>query len=91
MAVFSPPLRHHEWVRLFHPRSLAKEPHITPLRRRIIEDMTLCNFTPPTIRTYVGCVARFARHFHTSPDHLGPEHVRDFLLHLLQERHASMS
>jgi site-specific recombinase XerD len=64
---------------------------MTPLRRRMIEDMTLRNFSPKTIEAYVGCVARFARHFHTSPEHLGPEHVRTFLLHLLQQRGLSMS
>jgi integrase/recombinase XerD len=64
---------------------------MTPLRRRLIDDMTLRNLTPETIKAYVGCVARFARHFHTSPEHLGPEHVRAFLLHLLQERGLSMS
>jgi hypothetical protein len=36
---------------------------MTPLRRRMIEDMTLRNFTPATIRAYVQCVARFVRHF----------------------------
>jgi integrase/recombinase XerD len=64
---------------------------MTPLRRRMIDDMTLRNFTKTTIRAYVQCVARFALRFHTSPDLLGPEHVRDYLLHLLQERHVSMS
>jgi integrase/recombinase XerD len=64
---------------------------MTPLRRRMIDDMTLRNFSPGTIRAYVGCVARFARHFHISPDGLGHEHVRAFLLHLVQERGASMS
>jgi integrase/recombinase XerD len=64
---------------------------MTPLRRRMIDDMTLRNFTKTTIRAYVQCVARFALRFHTSPDLLGPEHVRDHLLHLLQERHVSMS
>jgi integrase/recombinase XerD len=64
---------------------------MTPLRRRMIEDMTLRNFPPLTIRAYVRCVARFARYFHCSPDRLGPEHVRSFLLHLLQERHVSIS
>jgi hypothetical protein len=58
------------------PRSLAKEPHMTPLRRRMIDDMTLRNFTPATIKAYVRCVARFALYFHSSPDLLGPEHVR---------------
>ena len=37
---------------------------MTPLRRRMIDDMTLRNFTPATIQAYVRCVARFARYFH---------------------------
>ena len=64
---------------------------MTPLRRRMIDDMTLRNFTPQTIRAYVQCVARFARYFNSSPEHLGPEHVRAYLLHLVQERHVSLS
>jgi integrase/recombinase XerD len=64
---------------------------MTPSRRRMIDDMTLRNFTPATIRAYVRCVARFALHFHSSPDLLGPEQVRAYLLHLLQERHVSHS
>lgn len=62
---------------------------MTPLRRRMTEDMVLRNFTPTTIQCYVQCVARFARHFHTPPDRLGHEHVRAFLLHLAQERQLS--
>ncbi len=64
---------------------------MTPLRRRMIDNMVLRNFTPQTVRSYVQCVARFARHFNCSPEHLGPEHVRAFLLHLVQERRASLS
>lgn len=64
---------------------------MTPLRRRMIEDMTLRNFTPRTIQAYVRCVACFARHFRRSPDRLGPEHVRVFLLYLLEQRRVSMS
>jgi integrase/recombinase XerD len=62
---------------------------MTPLRRRMIEDMTLRNRAPKTIRAYTGYVADFARYFHAPPDRLGPEHVRSYLLHLLQERQAS--
>jgi integrase/recombinase XerD len=64
---------------------------MTPLRRRMIDDMTLRNFTPSTIAAYVRCVARLARHFHSSPDLIGPEQVRAYLLHLVQERHVSQS
>ena len=64
---------------------------MTPLRRRMIDDMTLRNLSPQTIKAYVGRVARLARHFHTSPDQLGAEDVRAFLLHLLHERHVSQS
>ncbi len=64
---------------------------MTPLRRRMIDDMTLRNFTPATIHAYVRAVARFARHFHSSPDRLGPKHVRSYLLHLLNDQHVSLS
>ena len=46
-------------------------------------------WTPKTIKAYTGWVADFARYLHTAPDRLGPEHVRSYLLHLLQERQAS--
>src|SRR4029077_20980863 len=61
------------------------------LRRRMIEDMTLRNFTPDSIATYVRYVAAFARHFHTAPDRLGPEHLRAYQLHLIQEKQLAWS
>jgi integrase/recombinase XerD len=56
---------------------------MTPLRRRMIEDMQLRNFSPLTIRTYVHRVAHFARHFGKSPEHLGPAEIRSYLVHLV--------
>jgi integrase/recombinase XerD len=64
---------------------------MTPLRRRMIEDMTLRNFTQQTIDTYVQCIARFARYFKSSPEHRSPEDVRAYLVHLVQERRVSLS
>jgi site-specific recombinase XerD len=61
---------------------------MTPLRR-IIEDQTFRNRSLKTIRAYIGWVADFARYFRTSHDGLGPQHVRSYLLHLVQEREAS--
>jgi integrase/recombinase XerD len=58
---------------------------MTPLRRRMIEDMRLRNLAERTIETYVDRVAAFARHFDTSPEHLGHEHIRAYLLHLVEQ------
>jgi site-specific recombinase XerD len=50
------------------------------------EDLRLRNFSQRTIRHYTHTVAEFARYFRKSPDQLVPEHVRTFLLYLLNER-----
>lgn len=62
---------------------------MTPLRRRMTDDLTLHNYAPKTAQRYIKWVADFAQYFHTSPEQLGSEHVRTFLLHLLQERKVS--
>jgi hypothetical protein len=56
---------------------------MTHLRQRMQEDLRL---PARTIRHYTHTVAEFAMYFHKSPDQLGPEHVRTFLLYLLNER-----
>jgi integrase/recombinase XerD len=64
---------------------------MTPLRLRMTEDMRLRNFAPGTLSVYVNCVARFARHFGKSPELLGPDDVRAYLLHLIEQRRSSWS
>ena len=59
---------------------------MTHLRQRMQEDLRLRNFSERTVRHYTHTVAEFATYFHKSPDQLGLEHVRTFLLHLLNER-----
>ncbi len=54
---------------------------ISPLRRRMIEDMTVRNLSPATQRSYVHAVARFSRFFGRSPDRLDLEDVRSFQVH----------
>lgn len=54
---------------------------MTPLRRRLIEDMTVRNLAPTTQATYVYQVSMFARHFGESPETLGPEDIRDYQVH----------
>jgi integrase/recombinase XerD len=56
---------------------------ISPLRRRMIEDMTVRNLSPATQRSYLFAVTKFSRHFGRSPDRLDLEHVRAFQVHLV--------
>jgi integrase/recombinase XerD len=55
---------------------------MTPLRRRMIEDMQLRNFSIHTQKAYALHVAAFARHFERSPDRLGPDEIRTYQLYL---------
>ncbi len=48
--------------------------------------MKLRNFAPKTIALYVDNVAKFARHFGKSPELLGEEQVRQYLVHLVEEK-----
>jgi integrase/recombinase XerD len=64
---------------------------MSPLRRRMIEDMQIRNMAAHTQRAYVEQVARFTRYFRKSPEHLGPTEIRTYLIHLSQERHLSAS
>src|SRR4029077_184842 len=56
---------------------------ISPLRRRMIEDMAVRNLSPATQRSYVHAVAKFSRYFGRAPDRLGLEDVRAFQVHLV--------
>jgi len=49
---------------------------MTPLRQRMIEDMRYAiRLRIPRGRT---CARLFARYFHCSPEHLGPEQIRSY-------------
>jgi len=51
-----------------------------------MEELQLRNLSPMTANTYIHLVERFARYFNQSPARLGPEQVRQYLLHLIQEK-----
>ena len=63
---------------------------MSPLRRRMLEDLQIRHYSPHTIDGSLRYVAQFAKHLHTSPDRLDPEHIRTSQLHLLHT-HASES
>jgi site-specific recombinase XerD len=56
---------------------------MSPLRRRMIEDMTVRNLSPATQRSYIHAVSKFSRYFGRSPHKLELEDVRAFQVHLV--------
>ncbi|MFZ0593341.1 MAG: site-specific integrase [Bryobacteraceae bacterium] len=58
---------------------------MTPLRSRMLGELQLRNLSDQTAHTYVASVERYARYFGKSPQKLGPEHVREYLLHLIDD------
>lgn len=64
---------------------------MTPLRQRMIHDMKIRNYSPKTIKQYVAHVADFAQYFGQSPDVLAVEHVRQYQIHLAEQKQLSWS
>ena len=58
---------------------------MTPLRERMLEDMSIRNFAENTQQSYLQQVSSFARYFHCSPDAMGPEKVREYQVHLVED------
>ena len=58
---------------------------ISPLRRRMIEDMTVRGFTAATQRGYIASVKRFTAFLGCSPDQATAEDLRRFQFHMRSE------
>jgi integrase/recombinase XerD len=56
---------------------------MTPLRKRYHEDLQRRNYAERTVSSYTDAVAKFAKHFGRSPEHLDAEHIRQYQLHLI--------
>ena len=58
---------------------------VSPLRRRMIEDMSLRNLAPRTQEAYIRGCKKLAAFLHRSPDTASAEDIRLFQLHLAEQ------
>src|SRR5215510_10889404 len=81
------PQRHATLVLSQHTRSRIMKiiRPMSPLRQRMLEDMQIRNYSPHTVDAYLRSVAQFAKHFHTSPDRLGADHIRTYQQFLIEK------
>ena len=62
---------------------------MTPLRRRMIEELRLGNYSRHTEQAYLEAVEKFANYYGKSPELLGPEEVREYLIYLIEDRRVA--
>jgi integrase/recombinase XerD len=59
---------------------------VTHLRKLMLEELQRRNYSQTTVTGYIRTVADFAKYFQCPPDQLGPEEIRAYQLHLLNDR-----
>ena len=57
---------------------------MTPLRKRMTEDLQLKGYSLKTQFAYLWAVEKLARHYHKSPALINEEQLRAYFLHLTQ-------
>ena len=62
---------------------------MTHLRKMMLEELQRRNYAQSTVEAYISALREFARYFKRPPDQLGPDHVRQFQLHLLRDRNLA--
>ncbi len=64
---------------------------MTPMRRQLIQDLTIRGYSPHTIRNYVFYVYDLARYYRLPPQDLSEAQIQSFLFYLATERKVSWS
>lgn len=59
---------------------------MTPMRQKMIKEMTLRRFSPKTQKSYLSSVTGLARYFKLSPEKINQEMIEEYMLHVIQER-----
>jgi integrase/recombinase XerD len=69
----------------------SSDPGVSPLRRRMVDDMRMRKFAPKTQSGYLRAVRQFTRFLGRSPDTATVEDLRDYQLHLVDHGTSPVS
>jgi len=58
---------------------------VTRLRQLMLDELQRRNYAQNTVRSYIHAVEDFAKYFRRSPDCPGPEHIREYQVHLFRD------
>ena len=58
---------------------------MTHLRQMMLDELQRRNYAQNTVRAYIHAVEDFAKYFRRSPNRLGPEHIREYQVHLFRD------
>ena len=64
---------------------------MTRLRKLMLDELQRRNYAQNTVRSYIKAVEDFARYFGKPPERLGPEHIREYQVHLFRDRRLAPS
>ena len=69
----------------------SSDPGVSPLRRRMVDDMRMRKFAPKTQSGYLRAVRQFAKYLGRSPDTATVEDLRNYQLHLVDHGTSPVS
>src|SRR5262249_4926092 len=55
----------------------------------MLDELQRRNYAQRTTRIYIKAVEKFAQYFGRSPERLGPNHIREYQVHLFRDRHLA--
>jgi site-specific recombinase XerD len=64
---------------------------MSKLRELMLREMHLRHYSPRTVRHYIEALARLSKYYNQSPADLTTDQIKDYLHHLIQDKHASRS
>ena len=59
---------------------------MTPMRQKMIKEMSLRRFSPKTQKSYLSSVTGLARYFKLSPEKINKQMIEEYMLHVIQDR-----